>query len=859
MEGFAIIGLIFIIIFLFSINSSINSKFETLNTKINFLNKSIESLKKTEVVWKPEDVVLKSEFKPVTDVPKAIPIVEEIKPIIEEVISVPEEIKPIIEEIKPTAVVEENLVLETEKPVLSRNLETPVVEFKKPERKPYVPEKSFWEKFKENNPDLEKFIGENLINKIGILILVLGIGYFVSYSIDKGWIPTPARVGIGILAGAMVLGVAHKLRLKYAAFSSVFVAGAIAIFYFTIGIAFHDYKLFSQPVAFSIMVLITAFAALITVSYNRIELAVLTLIGGFAVPFMVSTGEGNYVVLFSYILILNSGILAIAYFKKWNLVNVLAFVFTILLYLGWWSSEINKEHPQYSGALLFAFAFYLMFTIINIINNIKTQGVFSKMQLAILTINTFVFYGVGMSILNGFHPEFKGLFTTFIAVLNLIYAWFLYKKFGIDKTAVYLLIGLTLTFVTLAIPIQFAGHYITLFWAGEAVLLIWLSQKSQITSYRYGAVIVQFLMLGSLIMDWEHFYAGDSVLQIVLNPIFVTGSVAVTSFFGVYYLLKKETESVFQFGITFNPESYRKFAFIVGIVILYIVGFLEVAYQADSFLTIPQSSSIPVVYHLIFTAILSFFLMKKDSKSGYQATTLIAIVNIVLFAFAFSHFSFAEHEKNISTGNYDRIAFLMHYVMLAITIYFCYQLYKMYREKEMATFFTKPIFVWIAAFFLIYMASTELMLHGLILNDSPVTVQEVLKENPTYKMDKYAIESSKSYLATSRIENTRETILKTSFPILWGVLAFIFLIVGIKKLSKALRIIALTLLGLTIAKLFLYDISNVSETGKIIAFILLGVLILIISFVYQKIKVLVSDDIKPESTNETPKSDEENN
>jgi Predicted membrane protein (DUF2339) len=852
MEEFAIIGLIFIIIFLFSINSSINSKFETLNTKINFLNKSIESLKKTEVVWKPEDVVLKSEFKSVTDVPKVIPIAEEIKPIILDVVPIPEEIKTIVEEIKP-------IVAETEKPVLSRNLETPVVEFKKPERKPYVPEKSFWEKFKENNPDLEKFIGENLINKIGILILVLGISYFVSYSIDKGWIPTPARVGIGILAGAMVLGVAHKLRLKYAAFSSVFVAGAIAIFYFTIGIAFHEYKLFGQTVAFAIMVLITAFAALITVSYNRIELAILTLIGGFAVPFMVSTGEGNYMVLFSYILILNSGILAIAYFKKWNLMNVLAFVFTTLLYLGWWSSEIDKEHPHYSGALLFAFAFYLMFTIINIINNIKTQGVFSKMQLAILTVNTFVFYGVGMSILNGFHPEFKGLFTTSVAVLNLVYAWFLYKKFGIDKTAVYVLIGLTLTFVTLAIPIQFAGHYITLFWAGEAVLLIWLSQKSQITSYRFGAVIVHFLMLGSLIMDWQHFYAGDSVLQIVINPIFITGIVGVTSFFGVYYLLRKETKSIFQFGITFNPESYRKFDFVVGIILLYFVGFLEVCYQADSLLIIPQSTTFPVVYHLIFTAILSFFLMKRNADFGYQAVTLIAIVNIVLFAFAFSHFSFAEHEKYISSGIYDRMAFYMHYLMLAIIIYFCYQLYKMYREKEIATFFTKPIFVWIAAFFLIYMASTEVMLHGLILNDSPVTVQEVLKENPTYKMDKYAIESSKSYLASSRIENTRETILKTSFPVLWGILAFVFLIIGIKKLSKALRIIALTLLGLTIAKLFLYDISNVSETGKIIAFILLGVLILIISFVYQKIKVLVSDDIKPEISNTTTKSDEEIN
>ena len=56
--------------------------------------------------------------------------------------------------------------------------------------------------------------------------------------------------------------------------------------------------------------------------------------------------------------------------------------------------------------------------------------------------------------------------------------------------------------------------------------------------------------------------------------------------------------------------------------------------------------------------------------------------------------------------------------------------------------------------------------------------------------------------------------------------------------------ISATLFPLGSEALFIYDIKNVSETGKIIAFILLGVLILVISFVYQKIKVLVIDDEK---------------
>ena len=111
----------------------------------------------------------------------------------------------------------------------------------------------------------------------------------------------------------------------------------------------------------------------------------------------------------------------------------------------------------------------------------------------------------------------------------------------------------------------------------------------------------------------------------------------------------------------------------------------------------------------------------------------------------------------------------------------------------------------------------------------------------------------KEQIAFDQIQLSRNQIIKTGYPILWGILAFVLLIFGIKKQWKQIRVISLSLLGLTIVKLFVYDINNVSETGKIIAFILLGVLILIISFVYQKIKKLVVEE--PSNT----QSNEENN
>ena len=148
------------------------------------------------------------------------------------------------------------------------------------------------------------------------------------------------------------------------------------------------------------------------------------------------------------------------------------------------------------------------------------------------------------------------------------------------------------------------------------------------------------------------------------------------------------------------------------------------------------------------------------------------------------------------------------------------------------------------------------MLNALALSLNPITQEDITAAHQLIKYTNYTDQNLYSVLANRNITTVSNQIVKTGFPILWGVIAFLLLILGIKKQLKNIRIAALILLGITIVKLFIYDIRNASETGKIIAFILLGVLILVISFVYQKIKLLVIAD-KPEDN--TIENSNENN
>lgn len=832
--------LLLILIVLFVNFSSAKSRSKLTQDSINSLHEKLSILRK-ELDSKTSE--------------KDQPIEKVVKPIVQE-----KPVQPIVEEktiIVPEEIVSKVIKSVAEKPVSDQPIEIvakieakPVAEKPITPRPVYVPKKSWFEAFKENNPDLEKFIGENLINKVGILILVLGISFFVKFAIDKEWINEPARVGIGILCGSLVMAIAHKLKKNYAAFSSVLVAGAISIFYFTISIAFHEYHLFSQTVDFSIMVVITAFSTLVSVSYNRQELAVLSLIGGFAVPFMISTGSGNYVVLFSYIAILNIGILGIAYFKKWKVVTVLAFVFTTLLFASWYTRELFDNKLPHAGALAFATLFYFIFSVTVVLNNIRNKGVFSIIEYFILVANTFFFFGIGMGIIHNWGIDFKGLFTLSLAIYNLVYAIILYKKFGLDKNAIYLLIGLALTFVTLTIPIQFEGNQITIFWAAEAVLLFWLSQKSKIKHFKSGAFIVQGLTIISLLMDWVKYDYPVASLPVVLNSLFVSGFVVSISLFLTHWLLKKEKE-VTKISL-FEVSFYRKMLLIITIIVTYLTGFLEINYQAYQFLINSASAmSFSVTYHFVFVAILLFLITKFQKQKLLNAILLISVISIFLYIVSFYRLPNNEIIQNFIVNTNSKFAFYFHYIILACLIYFGYQLFKRAKEMPKIAILNGKLIPWLFIFATVYILSNEVMLHSLNFSTNAIDVKQINAELLQNGATDYSMQYEKEYLVEAKLDNIKRQIIKIGYPILWGLFSFIFLIIGIKKQWKNLRIIALSLLGLTIVKLFVYDIKNVSETGKIVAFILLGVLILIISFVYQKIKKLVVDaESKPNSDEE---------
>lgn len=663
--------------------------------------------------------------------------------------------------------------------------------------------------------DIEKFVGENLLNKIGIGVLVLGIAYFVRFAIDKNWIGEVGRVVIGILSGGLLTFLAHKIRKTYKAFSSVLVGGAMAVFYYTISIAFHDYQLFSQPVAFGIMVAITSFSVLLSISYNKKELAILALIGAFSTPLMLSTGEGDYRILFTYLAIVNVGMLVLAYFKKWNVVNILSLAFTIVLYGGWFVAKVVEGiNPPYQGALIFAAIFYVVFFFMHIVNNVKEKRKFKGYEYGLLLGTTGLFYGVGMRVfhLSG-NTNLQGLFTVMLGVFNLLFAYPLYKRNSVDKSLIFLLIGMVLTFVSLAAPVQLSGNYITLFWITEMVLLLWLAQKSGIKFMQVSSLVIFGLTLVSLFMDWGQIYnAYNELLPIVINKGFITNAFAIIGVGAYIKLLAKEPTEKMVMGI--SVKAVKTFAqFILG-GLIYFLGALEIGYQFNARIGNDSLATLTIVaYSFVYLLGLSFYAKKTENKILQKPLVLVQFLAVAIYPL----FNLFEQSlrNQVLYGNLGSLAVAVNYINLIMVAVVIIQFMKTIKTQFGFNSANGKAALWIMSF----LALVVLSMH---LNHQTVTL-----------------------FYNAQLENmsfiNKQTI-KIGYPILWGVSSFVLMLVGMKYKNRSLRVISLSVFGLLLLKLFMFDIKGASEAGKIVAFILLGVLLLVISFMYQKLKNLILDN-----------------
>lgn len=640
------------------------------------------------------------------------------------------------------------------------------------------------EEYATSETNFEKYIGENLFGKIGILIFIIGIGFFVKYAIDQNWINETARTLMGYAVGAGMLVLAERLHKRYHTFSSLLAGGAFGIYYLITAIAFHYYALFSHTIAFVILCVTTIFMSAVSVLYDRKELAVTALVGGFIAPFIISTDSSSIISLQIYITILNIGMFCLAMYKKWAILPMVSFAFTYIILWGttalgsFSDSEAVTTYPT-----LFAFAtlFYVIF-LLPVVFILRTQyGENTRLGLlGIITANSFMYLIYGDFLLQHFEAssDTTAYLAFFIAAVNL--AIHLYLRFRVEAqdTLRNLMLGLAVTFASMGIPILFSAANVLMVWAAESVLLLWLFTKGKNRIYELASAVLLLLTLGAL----AYYRITDTFIHDTGDSLFFNGAFFVTTFVSIAYYV---VAVIMQFNKELFSDTKRLIAYTPCNAIAYALGFsiLFLAFRDNYHFHLEQPIS---EYASLLTANImllggALILRKRfeisENKLAYEISLYLAGI---LFA--------------MTVWNYtDPEGLLLRWLMALVTI--AYMAYCM-RGQLLVT-------------------SNQRNLHI-----------------------EYSIISTLMWLTLTRLLliTFNEVNFSTAFSLSLGIAAFILMCIGMRYHSKEIRIVSLAEFGIVIGKLILNDVWAMPALGKIIVFISLGALLLILSFLYQKLK-----------------------
>ena len=163
--------------------------------------------------------------------------------------------------------------------------------------------------------------------RIGILVLVVGAGLFLKYSIDRNWLRPAVRVVSMALTGAVLAAFGLlKSRGKYRNLSIGLAGGGFLVLQLSVLAAFRLYHLIPALPAFLLMAAVTAAAMSAALVKDTLLVAVIGTVGGYLAPVLIDTGHPDAVKLLIYLAILTAGVLFTAYYRSWVLLHLLALV-----------------------------------------------------------------------------------------------------------------------------------------------------------------------------------------------------------------------------------------------------------------------------------------------------------------------------------------------------------------------------------------------------------------------------------------------------------------------------------------------------------------------------------------------------
>lgn len=419
------------------------------------------------------------------------------------------------------------------------------------------------------NPLVAWFMRGNPLLKTGVVILFLGLAFLLRYASERVHVPIELRYISVFLSGIVATVGGWKLQAKKREYGLVLQGFGVAVMYLTSLASLKLHSLLPAPVVFVVMVSLVALMTTLAVKQNAKIMAQVALIGGLSAPVLVSDGSGQYLVLFSYLALLNTGVAMIAWFKAWRSLNLIGFIGTFGIATAWGGDAYTPQH--FATTEPFLLYHWVLYTLIacffarrTLVENALTGRLARIPDNASLARiwATITAYGNRIGVLDS-GLLFGTAITSFGLQYQMVETWhnagawsallwagvyggFAVYFMGQDKRLAVMkqaFFALMLVFITLAIPLGLEQKWTATAWALEASLVYVFGLLQKQPQTRLSALVVYLLAGAVQLEDLER--GTNTVLSGSLIGAFLA-TVSGVFMYAVWALYRREHSAVWE-------------------------------------------------------------------------------------------------------------------------------------------------------------------------------------------------------------------------------------------------------------------------------------------------------------------------
>lgn len=673
--------------------------------------------------------------------------------------------------------------------------------------------------------DVESIVGGSVFLWVGIIAAVFGVGLFLKLAFDNQWIGPGMRVSIGALVGVALLAVGERLRSRGPrAYAFVMSGGGVLILYLSIYASYNFYQLLGQPAALLLMALVTTAAVLLSVRHDALPVAILGLVGGFLTPVLISSGRDNEVALFTYVALLDAGVLAVAYFKRWRSLDFLSFACTVLMSLGWAARFYTTE--KLWTTLAFVTVFFVLYSLLAVFHNVLPRRRSRWFDVALLAWNAALYFGFSYLMLSdaGYDRAAPAAHALALTAYSAALFFFARARSREDRLLAYGYVGAAVTFFTAAAAIELELHWVTIVWAAEGLMLTWVGLKSgEPSARRYAYAVYALAALHWLAVDMQTSpLAQGGDFTPLFNPRAASCAALVAALqAGAWlYARARAVEDAGGVGEGGEPAPGHLYedervasasaltlaahGFTVTLLSLDLSEYFG-RHKADAAGLDAERAenarqfALTALWSVYGAGLVAYGARRAFRAVSYAGFALLVLTTIKLFGYDLSFYDAVWHVP-VLNQTFFAFAFVVAAYAFAVRLYA--RTPELEDERSVV-----PVLVVVANVLMLVALSAEAAGY---------------------------FDSGRAGAADAASARDLGLAKQLSLSVIWALYGAGLLLAGGVWRVKLLRVMALALLSLTTLKVFFWDLSSLDRAYRIVSFIVLGAILLAVSYLYQR-------------------------